>query len=205
MTTQTVAPDRTTALRAFASPLNLHIAVVALFLVLNIFLAVKLILVGSSTGDQGDAAIVNAQARVAAADLAARPLRGLDTKLQSSGAEATRFYNDRLPFAYSDVATQLGVLATRTNVRLSRAQYVQSVPQNDVTELRVDAAVTGDYRSLALFINGLERSHTFFLIESIGLSGAQNGLVNLRLRLGTYLREPMPAYAVAQAASGAQP
>ena len=51
----------------------------------------------------------------------------------------------------------------------------------------------------------LARNKSFFLIESIGLSGSQNGLVNLRLRLGTYLREPMPGYATAQAVNGAQP
>jgi hypothetical protein len=38
------------------------------------------------------------------------------------------------------------------------------------------------------FINGLERSKTFFLINGLTLTGQQGGLVNLRLRLITYLR-----------------
>ena len=38
------------------------------------------------------------------------------------------------------------------------------------------------------FINGLERSKTFFLITGLTLTGQQGGLVNLRLRLITYLR-----------------
>ncbi len=76
---------------------------------------------------------------------------------------------------------------------------------NGLTEVRIDAAVTGEYRPLALFINGLERDRSFFVIQNITLNGQQNGLVNLRLRLVTYLREPMPAYAAAQAESGGRP
>jgi type IV pilus assembly protein PilO len=37
------------------------------------------------------------------------------------------------------------------------------------------------------FINGLERNKTFFLISGLTLTGQQGGLVNLRLRLNTYL------------------
>jgi len=38
------------------------------------------------------------------------------------------------------------------------------------------------------FINGLERSKTFFLIDALTLTGQQGGMVNLRLRLTTYQR-----------------
>jgi type IV pilus assembly protein PilO len=38
------------------------------------------------------------------------------------------------------------------------------------------------------FINGLERSKTFFLVTGLTLTGQQGGLVNLRLKLNTYLR-----------------
>ena len=145
----------------------------------------------SNTGAAGDEAIVAAQARVAAAELSAKPLRGVDTKLQASDAEAARFYEDRLPYGDSDVAAQLGALAKKNNVRLSRASYVHNLPADGVTELRIDASVTGEYRSLAQFINGLERDRSFFLVENLALSGAQNGLVNLQMRIGTYIREPM--------------
>ena len=189
-------------LRETFSPVVLHAIAAGLPLLLCIYFGVRLLALSGSTGNSGADAIAAAQARVTAAELAAKPLRGVDAKLSASDAEAARFYADRLPFAYSDVAAQLGVVAKRTNVRLSRASYVQAVPENGVTELRIDAAVTGEYRALAEFINGLERSHMFFLIENLALSGAQNGLVNVQMRLGTYIREPMNAPA---AGSGAQP
>ncbi len=192
-------------LREVLSPFTLHIAAAAILLLLCVYFGYRLIAVSGSTGSRGDDAIAAAQTRVTAAELAAKPLRGVDTKLSASDAEAAQFYRDRLPYAYSDVAAQLGAIAKRTGVRLSRASYVQAAPENGVTELRIDASVSGEYRALAEFINGLERSHVFFLIENLSLSGAQNGLVNVQMRLGTYLREPMAVSASAQAGNGGQP
>ena len=199
------AEDRRERLQGLLTPLNYHIAGAVVLLLLCVYLAVRLLLLSGNTGTAGDEAIVAAQARVAAAEISARPLRGVDTKLQSSDAEAARFYAERLPYAYSDVAAQLGALAKRDNVRLSRASYVGALPSDGATELRIDASATGEYRSLAQFINGLERDRSFFLIENLALSGAQNGLVNLQMRIGTYIREPMVTTAAEQAQNGAQP
>jgi hypothetical protein len=38
------------------------------------------------------------------------------------------------------------------------------------------------------FVNSLERDQTFFVIRAMGLTGQQGGLVNLRLRVSTWLR-----------------
>ncbi len=191
--------------RGWMSPLNVHVAVAVLLVLVCAWYAVQLVLVGFGGTARGDDAIASARSRQIASELAARPLRGLDAKLAQSQAQATEFYTSRLPYAYSDVAAELGVLQKRTGVRLSRVQYVQAAPVNGLTELRLDAAITGEYRPLALFLNGLERDRSFFLIQNITLNGQQSGLVNLRLRLVTYVREPMPAYAAAQAESGARP
>ena len=199
------AADRRERLQGLLTPLNYHIAGTVALLLLCVYLAVRLLLLSSDTGTAGDEAIVDAQARVAAAEISAKPLRGVDTKLQASDAEAGRFFQDRLPYADSDVASQLGILAKRNNVRLSRASYVHSLPADGVTELRIDASVSGEYRALAQFINGVERDRSFFLIETLALSGAQNGLVNLQLRIGTYIREPMLTGTAVQAQNGAQP
>ncbi|MEZ2348335.1 hypothetical protein [Terriglobus sp. RCC_193] len=192
-------------MRKIATPVNAHLVVAAVLVLLCLYLGVRLYMVSGSTGTQGSEAIVVAQSRVAAANLAAEKLRGVDSKLQASDTEAQKFYTDRLPYAYSDVAAAIGTLAKETNVRWSRASYVQAAPTDGVTELRIDGAVMGDYVSVAHFINAMERSKSFFLIENLALTGAQGGLVNLQLRIGTYIREPMPAYTAAQTATGAHP
>ncbi len=191
--------------RGWMSPLNTYVAVAVLLLLVVLWLGVQLVLVGFGGTSRGDDAIAAARMQQMASEVAARPLRGLDAKLSASQEQAADFYRSRLPFAYSDVLGELGVLQKRTGVRLSRVAYVQAAPANGLTEVRMDAAVTGEYRPLALFINGLERDRSFFLIQNVTLNGQQNGLVNLRIRLVTYLREPMPAYAAAQAESGGRP
>ena len=61
-----------------------------------------------------------------------------------------------------------------------------------MTEVKMDASVSGDYRPVVQFINALERDKNFFAINGISLSGQQSGTVNLRLRLTTYLRGKLP-------------
>ena len=59
----------------------------------------------------------------------------------------------------------------------------------ELTEVRIDASLSGDYRPLVEFINSLERDKMFFVIQGETLTGQQSGTVNLRLRLTTYERQ----------------
>lgn len=205
--TPPVAPETRRNLRdqavGWLSPLNAHLLGAGLLLLIAVYLLVHCLLLWSRTGSSADAAVATAHTQQTAAELAARPLRGVDAKLDAARAGADMFYKQRLPYAYSDVAAELGALAKQHNVRLTRVQYVHAPPANDLTEVRMDAQLTGEYRSLAEFINGLERDRSFFLITNLGLSGQQSGIVNLRMRITTYLREPMPVAATA-AAGGTQ-
>jgi hypothetical protein len=69
----------------------------------------------------------------------------------------------------------------------------------------MDASVSGDYRPIVEFINGLERDKMFFLVNGINLSGQQTGMVNLRIRLTTYLRAANEKEASAQPAAEPAP
>ena len=52
----------------------------------------------------------------------------------------------------------------------------------------MDAGISGEYPQIMRFVNGLERDQTFFVIRTMTLTGQQGGLVNLRLRVSTWLR-----------------
>ena len=52
----------------------------------------------------------------------------------------------------------------------------------------MDAGISGEYPQIMRFVNGLERDQTFFVIRTMALTGQQGGLVNLRLRVSTWLR-----------------
>jgi hypothetical protein len=60
-----------------------------------------------------------------------------------------------------------------------------------LTEVDVTATVNGDYPSVVRFINGLQRSEKFYILDDLTLaSAAQNPAAPLRvnLHLKTYFR-----------------
>jgi type IV pilus assembly protein PilO len=186
-------PRLTERAKALLTEINLHFAGVALLLVLVLYLAVHLAYVWQTLGSLNEDALDRQRVQLRSAELAAKPLRGLDAKLVDSTAAADTFYQQRLPYATSEVAAELGVLAHREGVHWTRAQYAYTpvLSGNDaLTQVSMDASVSGDYRPIVHFINSLERDKVFFLITSINLTGQQTGQVNLRLRVTTYLRAP---------------
>jgi hypothetical protein len=52
----------------------------------------------------------------------------------------------------------------------------------------MDAGITGEYPQIMRFVNSVERDQAFFVIRAMSLTGQQGGLVNLRLRVSTWLR-----------------
>jgi type IV pilus assembly protein PilO len=180
--------------RALFTTMNLHYAGVALLVVLDLYLIIHLILVGQSLKAHNEEALAQQGIALKTAELQAKPLRGLDLKLVDSTAAADKFYARRLPYAYSQVAAELGALTKHEGVRLSRVQYAQNPVLSGadaLTEVHMDASVSGDYRPIVQFINAAERDKMFFIIGGINLTGQQTGQVNLRIRLTTWLRQPL--------------
>ncbi len=201
--------DRT---RGWLNAVNLHWAGVALLVLVNVYLLVQMGLAWKLANSQNAEALAQQQIQLKSAEIAAKPLEGLDVKLSAASDKSDEFYRERLPVSYSEIASELGVLKGKSKVRLSRVNYSQpaaangkkapegpggtSVPstgKNQLTEVLMDASLTGDYRSLVQFINGLERDKEFFLINGITLTGQQSGQVSLRIRTTTFLRGPISA------------
>jgi hypothetical protein len=143
-----------------------------------------------SAGNHNAAAIAQQRIELTTAGIAAQPLRGLDAKLARATEEADRFTRQRLPASDSEVAAELGVLTRKQDVRLTRAQYthtpVLAGSGNQMTEVRIDATLSGDYRPLVQFINSIERDKLFFVINTQTLTGQQSGTVNLKVGMKTY-------------------
>ena len=197
------APRLTARARALLTAINLHYAGVAALLVIALYMVAHLLFLSQSLKAHDADAFSRQHNMLTTARLQAQPLRGLDSKIAASTQDADAFYQERLPYAYSQVVSELGRLTQKSNVRLANVQYSQ-VPvlsgANALTELNMDASVSGDYRPIVEFINNLERSRTFFVINSINLSGQQTGMVNLRIHLTTFLRAPNEKEASALAA-----
>jgi len=117
-----------------------------------------------------------------------QPLRGLDKKIPMAAQQINDFYQERLPARASDVAEAMSRVASENGVKLARVKYQTGDPVPvQLLPVSIEAEVEGSYPQLARFINGLERSQTLFIIDSIDLQ-EQNGPVHLQLKVETFLR-----------------
>jgi Tfp pilus assembly protein PilO len=171
-----------------ASPLTWHYAAFAVLLVAVIGLSIRFGLDWAATNGSSTDAMAVKQVQLKALDLETASLRGLDERVDDSRSKMAAFYLKRIPPNYSSIAARIGELALKGPVRLTRVQYTQNPPGSDLTEISMDAGITGDYPQIMRFVNSIERDQTFFVIRAMSLTGQQGGLVNLRLRVSTWLR-----------------
>jgi hypothetical protein len=182
-----------------SSPLTWHYAGFAVLLVIVIGLAVRLGFDWVATNGRSADALAGKQVELRAMDLQTAPLRGLDNRVIVSREQIQAFYEKRIPPNYSSISMRVGELEVKSGARLSRIQYTQGPAGEDLTEISLDCGISGAYPDIMRFINSLERDQNFFVIRAMALTGQQGGMVNLRLRVSTWMR---PADA---AASGLPP
>jgi len=177
--------------------LNAHIAGVAVLAIVNLVLLVQLGLAWHTLREDRPEQLEMKQSDLRVAELQAKPLRNLPERVADSTKGAEHFYDGRVPGADSAILSELGALAAKANVRMSRGQYAFAPVLHDVTEVRMDESVSGEYTDVMKFINSVERDKMFFVINGLTLTGQQGGLVNLRLKVTTYLHgsdaEHLPA------------
>jgi len=171
-----------------ASPLTWHSVGFGILLVLVIGLSVRLGLDWVATNGRSTDALAEKQMELKSKELQTAPLRGLDKRVEAARAARQEFFDKRIPPNYSTISARVGELSVKSGVRMSRLQYTQNPPGADLTEISLDAGISGSYPQIMHFINSLERDQTFFVIRTMALTGQQGGLVNLRLRVSTWLR-----------------
>jgi Tfp pilus assembly protein PilO len=117
------------------------------------------------------------------------PLKDLPQKVVLAGHQITDFYKKRFPSQQSQIPTELGKLCAANGVTLDQEKYkVQPAEAGGLEPVEIEADFTGNYTSLAKFINGLERDEMFFIIDGVSLGGEQQGPVKLNMKLETYLK-----------------
>jgi type IV pilus assembly protein PilO len=117
------------------------------------------------------------------------PLANLPDKVRTANKQIADFYKVRFPAQDSQIATQFGKLAAANGVTIEQAKYrVLDTDTGRLHPVEMQADLSGNYVSLAKFINALERDDMFFLISSIQLAGEQKGPIKLQMKLETYLK-----------------
>ncbi|HWG59206.1 MAG TPA: type 4a pilus biogenesis protein PilO [Candidatus Acidoferrales bacterium] len=139
---------------------------------------------------RADRSKLETQAKLLKADV----LRGqrIRASMPQAGKECDRFYREAFldpGTAYSEIESDLDQIAEKSGLRMGAIQFKQKdVKDRDVTELTIGAQVDGNYSSVIQFINGLERSKKFYLLQDLELQSAQGGGIRLALQLRTFFR-----------------
>jgi len=90
---------------------------------------------------------------------------------------------------YSALESDLNSIANKAGLRISDKNYKeQDVKNHGVTEISIAADVEGSYSSLIQFIDGLQQSKNFYLLNNLSLGSSQGGVIKLQLELRTYFR-----------------
>jgi hypothetical protein len=176
--------------RRWFTVLNLHLVASLALAVFVLVLAVKGVLAFHAAGALNSQGYQQQQIQYVQLHARMTHLQDLPGKVVRARDEEASFIADRIAPNYSTIAEQLGNAAVKNQVRLARAQYTPSQSIDGIVEVRIDAGLSGDYIPMMHFINDLERDkdHVFFIIDGVTFTGQQGGLVNLRLRLSTYLQ-----------------
>jgi type IV pilus assembly protein PilO len=117
------------------------------------------------------------------------PLTDLPRKVDTANRQIADFYKKRFPAQDSQIPSQLGKLASANGVTIEQVKYkVDEAEIGRLEPIEMDANLSGNYVSLAKFVNALERDDMFFIINTITLAGEQNGPIKLQMKLETYLK-----------------
>ncbi len=117
------------------------------------------------------------------------PARDMDQRLAKAREQQAAFYADHIPVRYSTISETLDALASKNQVQISAIKYDPKDTQiAGLQRVNIAAQFTGDYANEMKFVNALERSKLFFVINSVDLGSAEGGRVRLQINFETYLR-----------------
>lgn len=90
---------------------------------------------------------------------------------------------------YSAISEDLGQLSSSAGLRADAISFHQHPPDaRGLMQVDISTAVEGDYDSLVQFLNKLEHSDNFYVLDSLALASSSVGKLRLNVQLRTYFR-----------------
>jgi len=122
--------------------------------------------------------------------------RQLAGKVEKGREEGTHFistYMTSRRTTYSTIIKELNEKATEAGMKPKDALIsIDAIQGSDSLDiLTVTAAFEGGYKQLLNFINLLDKSQRFVIIESLAASPQQNGFLQVTLKINTFVKEDM--------------
>jgi Tfp pilus assembly protein PilO len=90
---------------------------------------------------------------------------------------------------YSAISEDLGDLSRSAGLQSDMITFRQHTPDaRGLMQVDISTAVEGDYDSLVQFLNKLEHSGNFYVLDSLALASSNVGKLRLNVLLRTYFR-----------------
>jgi hypothetical protein len=90
---------------------------------------------------------------------------------------------------YSAISQDLGDLSTSAGLRTDNISFHQHAPDaRGLMQVDITTAIEGDYDNLIQFLNKLEHSDNFYVLDSLTLASSSVGKLRLNVQLRTYFR-----------------
>ncbi len=120
--------------------------------------------------------------------------RGLEAKVQQAKVEGDKFLDEctmNRRSAFSTVLGEADKMAVESGMKPKDSAYaLDPVEGSDtITQLTISASYEGSYASLTKFVNLLDKSSRFLIIESLQAAPQANGSLSVTLKLDTFIRE----------------
>jgi len=122
---------------------------------------------------------------------------GIKTNMPSTRADCEKFERG-LPLesvGSSSMTADLDGLARKAGLQILTftVPKQKELSGHPITEVQIDMTVNGNYASVARFINDLQRSDKFYIVDDLNLTEAQSktalGNLSVVFHLRTYFRE----------------
>ncbi len=145
---------------------------------------------GNPTEIRGEVRRLTTEAKLLQADVD----RGkrIRASLPQAGKDADSFYRDSFLDAstgYSRIESDLGAIAAQAGVRTSGFAFKQKeTKESGVTQISITTNLQADYPAVVRFINGIERSKNFYLLDQMQLNSVSTGSLSLELELHAFFR-----------------
>ena len=110
--------------------------------------------------------------------------------------DCDKFEKSLLPAStgYSTVTEELGGIAGKAGVQFSGKNFHhKEFPTRGLTEVELEATISGDYPSVVRFLNGLQRSENVYTVDSLELasesqSQGASSAIRVTLHMRTFFR-----------------
>jgi Tfp pilus assembly protein PilO len=114
------------------------------------------------------------------------------TELPTDEKQWDEFFNTHFHPAgagYSAISEDLGDLSRTAGLRSDSISFHQHAPDaRGLMQVDISTAVEGDYDNLVQFLNKLEHSDNFYVLDSLALAPSTVGKLRLNVQLRTYFR-----------------